>query len=229
MPSFTFTGLRRKHMNGKRIVIVTGGTLGDWVLKELHQDDLLVGSDRGALFLLRHGLQPDIALGDFDSVSKAELAEIQAGSKAFQSCDPIDKDLTDTEMAFDWALSQQPSAIHLLGALGTRFDHSLANIHLLRKGMEQGVSCKIIDAYNEVMLIQKPTLIDKGSYTNISLLPLSVEVTGITLHGFLYPLHKAKLTIGQSLGISNVLLDKQGFIEVESGYLLVIQSDDHEK
>jgi thiamine pyrophosphokinase len=213
-------------MNGKRIVIVTGGTLGDWVLSELQQADLLVGSDRGALFLVRHGYAPDIALGDFDSVTETELGEVRAGSKAFIDCDPVDKDLTDTEMAFDWAIAQNPTEIKLLGALGTRFDHSLANIHLLRKGVERGISCKIIDAYNEVVLIDRPASIIKGSYTHVSLLPLSIEVTGITLRGFLYPLQKATLMIGQSLGISNVLLAEQGRVEIDSGLLLVIQSKD---
>jgi thiamine pyrophosphokinase len=213
-------------MNGKRILIVTGGALDDWVLPELMMADLLVGSDRGALFLVRQGFRPDISLGDFDSVSEAELAEIRAASKEFLSCDPIDKDLTDTEMAFQWALEQNPAEIKLVGALGTRFDHSLANIHLLRQGLDRRVSCKIIDAYNEIILINGPSVITKGSYSHISLLPLSLEVTGITLHGFLYPLHKATLAIGQSLGISNILQDKQGSIELESGYLLVIQSKD---
>jgi thiamine pyrophosphokinase len=215
-------------MNGKRITIVTGGTIGDWAMQELDQEDLLVGSDRGALFLVQQGFKPDISLGDFDSVTDEELAEIQAGSKKFLSCDPIEKDLTDTEMAFQWALEQKPAEIKLLGALGTRFDHSLANIHLLRRGLELGVSCKIIDAYNEVVLINGLSVITKGSFTHISLLPLSLEVTGITLHGFLYPLLNATLTIGQSLGISNILLHEQGRIELESGYLLVIQSKDPE-
>ncbi|MBP1995032.1 thiamine diphosphokinase [Paenibacillus eucommiae] len=213
-------------MNGKRIVIVTGGTLGPWVMDEIRQGDLLVGSDRGALFLLQNGFVPDISLGDFDSVTEAELADIRAGSKAFLECDPIDKDLTDTEMAFNWAMEQQPAEITLLGALGTRFDHSLANIHLLRKGMELGIPCKIIDANNEVILINSPTTIHKGRYTHVSLLPLSMEVTGITLNGFLYPLFQATLVVGQSLGISNVLLEQQGHIELASGYLLVIQSKD---
>jgi thiamine pyrophosphokinase len=215
-------------MNGKRITIVTGGTLGDWALPELMKADLLVGSDRGALYLIRQGFKPDISLGDFDSVSEEELAEIQAGSKDFLICDPIDKDLTDTEMAFQWALEQKPDEIKLLGALGTRFDHSLANIHLLRQGLDQGVSCKIMDAYNEVALINGVSVITKGNFTHISLLPLSLKVTGITLHGFLYPLQEATLTIGQSLGISNILQDEQGRIELESGYLLVIQSKDPE-
>ncbi|NEW08013.1 thiamine diphosphokinase [Paenibacillus sp. SYP-B3998] len=213
-------------MKGKRIAIVTGGTLGEWTLEELREDDILVGSDRGALFLIEHGLQPHISMGDFDSVTAEEKDRIRSSSHAFLDCDPIYKDLTDTEMSFQWALEQKPASIVLLGALGTRFDHSLANVHLLRKGIEYDVPCTIIDASNEIMVIDQPTRIQRGRYTHVSLLPLSLEVTGITLHGFQYALHKATLQIGQSLGISNVLLMQEGLIELDSGLLLVIQSKD---
>lgn len=214
-------------MNGKRIVIVTGGTIGPWIRQEITNDDFLVGSDRGALYLLEQGFIPDYAVGDFDSVSGQELERIRRVSKQFISCDPVDKDFTDTELAFNWSLEQQPEEIVLLGAIGTRFDHTLANIHLLRKGTDLGIPCKIIDSHNEVILIDQPTKIHKGQYTHISLLPLSMEVTGITLTGFEYPLDSATLRIGQSLGISNRLIEQQGMIGMESGYLLVIQSKDH--
>ncbi|MEW9701029.1 thiamine diphosphokinase [Paenibacillus sp. SI8] len=213
-------------MKGKRIVIVTGGTLGEWILKEIHTEDVLVGSDRGALYLIERSLQPHISMGDFDSVTQEERDRIRDSSRHFLDCDPIYKDLTDTEMAFEWALAQEPASIVLLGALGTRFDHSLANIHLLRKGLDRGIPCTIIDASNEIIVIDKPARIRKGSYTHVSLLPLSLNVTGITLHGFQYPLHQATLQIGQSLGISNVLLEQEGLIELETGMLLVIQSRD---
>jgi thiamine pyrophosphokinase len=209
-----------------RIMIITGGTLGDWVLNEIRADDILVGSDRGALFLIQHGYQPHISMGDFDSVTSEELEQIRAASHGFIDCDPIYKDLTDTEMAFNWALAQQPDQILVVGALGTRFDHSLANVHLLRKGIAQGVPCAIMDANNHIMTIEQSTRVLRGPYTHISLLPLSLEVTGITLHGFQYPLHQATLTIGQSLGISNILLEPEGLIELSSGLLLVIQSKD---
>ncbi|UJF32899.1 thiamine diphosphokinase [Paenibacillus hexagrammi] len=213
-------------MSGKRIAIVTGGSLGDWVLKELQPDDLLVGSDRGALFLIENGLRPHISLGDFDSVTLEDKEKIRASSTLFMDCDPVYKDLTDTEMAFEWALSQQPGSIVLLGALGTRFDHSLANIHLLRKAADCGTPCRIIDASNEIRLIRESTVLQKGPYAHVSLLPVSLEVTGITLRGFQYPLEQATLQIGQSLGISNVLLEETGDIQIEAGYLLVIQSKD---
>ena len=62
----------------------------------------------GRLFLIQHGYHPHISMGDFDSVTTEELALIRASSIAFIDCDPIYKDLTDTEMAFNWALDQQP-------------------------------------------------------------------------------------------------------------------------
>jgi len=213
-------------MNGQRIVIVTGGTLGDWALREIRSGDMLVGSDRGALFLVRNGLTPDVALGDFDSVTADELEDIRAGSRSVEACDPINKNWTDTEMAFAWALERRPASIVLLGALGTRLDHSLANVHLLREGLAHGIACSIVDACNEVRLIDRPARIARGRFTHVSLLPLSPDVRGITLHGFQYPLHQATLRIGQSLGISNVLLGDSGLIELDSGLLLVIQSVD---
>ncbi|OCT15946.1 thiamine pyrophosphokinase [Paenibacillus pectinilyticus] len=209
-----------------RIMIITGGTLGDWALAEIQADDILVGSDRGALFLIQHGYRPHISMGDFDSVTADELARIRASSHAFIDCDPIFKDLTDTEMAFNWALDQKPSQILIVGALGTRFDHSLANVHLLRKGMALGIPCAIMDANNLIMVIDQPTSVRRGPYTHLSLLPLSLTVTGITLHGFQYPLHEATLEIGMSLGISNVLVESEGLIALSSGLLLVIQSKD---
>ncbi|TXK74823.1 thiamine diphosphokinase [Paenibacillus sp. N3.4] len=213
-------------MKAKRIIIVTGGTLGDWILGEIQEEDVLVGSDRGALYLIQQGLKPYISMGDFDSVTSEELALIRSSSLHFVDCDPIFKDLTDTEMAFNWALEEKPEHIVLVGAIGTRFDHSLANIHLLRKGTELGIACSIVDGHNEITVIHQPTRIQRGNYTHVSLLPLSLEVTGITLQGFQYPLHQATLQIGQSLGISNILIEQEGFIDLHSGLLLVIQSKD---
>lgn len=214
-----------------RVLIFTGGTLGEWALAEVQRGDTLIGADRGALFLVRHGLTPDLALGDFDSVSAEELAEIRAASRRFEDCDPVLKDWTDTEMAFVRALEAQPDPpqeIVLLGALGSRFDHSLANVHLLRRGLEHGVQCRILDAHNELRVVDNatPTVIRRGTFDNVSLLPLTAEVHGITLNGFQYPLTEATLTLGQSLGISNVLLEPLGHVSVKEGLLLVIQSRD---
>jgi thiamine pyrophosphokinase len=216
----------------KRILIFTGGTLGEWALSEVRSEDILIGADRGALFLVQNGFTPDLALGDFDSVTPEELELVRGASSSFEDCDPVMKDWTDTEMAFSRALdwfpeSKPPLEIVIFGALGSRFDHSLANVHLLRKGLERRIPCRIVDANNEVRIIGRgSSTIQRGDFTNISLLPLTLEVFGITLIGFQYPLLKATLSIGQSLGISNILQEPIGRIEVSEGLLLVIQSRD---
>lgn len=209
-----------------RIVICTGGQLGAWALEHIKAGDLLIGADSGARFLISQGLRPDIAIGDFDSVSSEELAIIRSSSGQTIACDPIDKDYTDTEMAVRLSLDMQPSELVLLGALGTRFDHSLANVHLLALAAKQNVRATIIDEHNKITLATEQIIIKKQGYPNVSLLPLTMQVKGITLTGFQYPLTDAALTIGQSLGISNVLTAPTGTIQLSEGLLLIIQSRD---
>lgn len=218
----------REAAQNRRVVVFAGGRLGEWALAELMPGDVLVGADKGALFLLRHGYTPHVALGDFDSVTAEEKGHIRAASLAYIDCDPVWKDLTDTEMAVAWALAQSPSSLLIVGALGTRFDHSLANVQLLKTASAAGVPCRIADEYNDIALLTGPgrLTVARGRFPYVSLLPLSTAVRGITLHGFRYPLQDAILAIGQSRGISNVLAAETGTIELREGDLLVVQSRD---
>ncbi|USG65500.1 thiamine diphosphokinase [Brevibacillus ruminantium] len=209
-----------------KIILFAGGSLGSWALEEIEKEDVLVGVDRGALFLIQNGRQPHLAIGDFDSVTAAEREVIRQNSGEMRSCDPVMKDLTDTEMGLRWALDQQPAEIVLAGALGSRFDHSLANVHLLRKALVAGVPCRIVDEKNQVLLVDQQVTLHRKRFAHVSLLPLTEQVSGITLTGFQYPLDKATLRIGDTLGISNVLLADTGTVTVADGYLLVIQSMD---
>lgn len=222
------------QVNERRFVIFTGGDLGEWALAELelHEKgrnrDFLLGTERGALFLLQNGMTPDLAIGDFDSVTVEERDEIKQRSRQFIDCDPVLKDYTDTEMAVEWAIRHKPREITLLGATGSRLDHTLANIHLLHKCDQVGIPCRIVNEKNELRLLSGTgeLTVQNGRFTYLSLLPLSMNVSGITLNGFRYPLERATLNIGQSLGISNILTGAEGQIQVESGQLLVIQSMD---
>lgn len=210
----------------KRAIICSGGNLGDWASTWLQEADIRIGADKGALFLIRHGWSPDIAVGDFDSVTQGEFEAIRAGSKTLDDCDAVEKDYTDTELAFRRAAEQGATEILILGGLGTRLDHSLANVHLLVQAMRLGIQCSIIDEHNRVRLADRELIVRSDGYANVSLLPLTPEVRGVTLDGFRYPLTDATLTMGQSLGISNVLIAEQGRVRVSAGLLLVMQSRD---
>ncbi|QSF42617.1 MULTISPECIES: thiamine diphosphokinase [Paenibacillus] len=213
-------------MPSKRVVIFAGGALSEDLLHQIDEDDFIIGADRGALFLVSHGITPDIAVGDFDSVSPEALEQIQAGSKQTITCDPIDKDLTDSEMALDLALGTQPESILLMGVTGTRMDHTLAGIQMMTRAMQRQVSCSVMDSHNYITLTGSQALVQERGFTYVSLLPLTPEVTGITLQGFQYPLENATLKLGQSLAVSNRLIGESGTVTIQSGLLLIIQSRD---
>lgn len=62
--------------------------------------------------------------------------------------------------------------------------------------------------------------------TYISFLPLTQEVTGITLKGFKYPLENKDICIGTSLCISNELIEEEGRITFSEGVLMAVESHD---
>lgn len=213
-------------MTVNRVLIFAGGRLNPGMLREVRSDDWVIGADRGALFLVEHGITPHLAVGDFDSVNEEELDRIRRHSKELVICDPIDKDLTDTELAFDLAVQRNPAEIVLTGVIGTRLDHSLANIHMLLRAAEQGITCSIWDEHNYITLCGSVCQVEDRGYSYVSLLPLTPVVTGITLKGFMYPLDDATLRIGQSLAVSNQLAAPVGTVYVNEGWLLIIQSRD---
>lgn len=216
----------------RRIVIFTGGSLGSWALAYIEPGDCLIGADRGALFLVDHGHSPQLAIGDFDSVSPEELQRIRAVSRSVSDFDAIDKNYTDTEMAFHEALGAHPDEIVLVGAIGSRLDHSLANLQLLALAADRGIAASVVNENNRLRLLTptRALTIDRDTeafdFTHVSLLPFTSAVGGITLDGFKYPLHNATLSIGQSRGISNELAGRHGTVQIKHGQLLVICSRD---
>ena len=75
-----------------KVALFAGGNLEHFSL----DFDVLVGVDRGSLFLLEQGVCPDLAVGDFDSVTKEELLCIKDRAKEVVQAHP-EKDDTDLE------------------------------------------------------------------------------------------------------------------------------------
>lgn len=215
-------------MKEKRVYIFAGGPINPSCLEEITftDSDMVIGADRGALFLIQHDISPDIAVGDFDSVSPEELELIKADCKQFLPWDAVNKDFTDTEMAFDLAIDNKATEVIMLGVIGSRFDHSLANVQIMMRGLQHQIKSYIWDANNYMTLIGTSCELEDRGYTYVSLLPLTIEVTGVTLEGFMYPLENATIKMGQSLSVSNRLTQGRGVIRIDSGLLLVIQSKD---
>jgi len=208
-------------------VIFCGGSITDYeyIKKYTAQADLVISADSGARHCRMLGIIPDIMVGDFDSVDRSDYDFLKnAGTEVI--CYPPEKDMTDSELAVEIAVRKGCNRIILLGATGSRLDHSVSNIFLLKKLLDSNIDGLIADDRNEVRLIRDNITLKKESGVFVTLLPVGGDAAGVTTRGLYYPLENAVLPIGSSRGVSNQFSEYEAYVEVKSGCLLVIISRD---
>ena len=215
----------------KRCLIITGGKLdlsfaGSFLEQETFDKIIAVDAVLEAVKAL--GLEPDMVVGDFDTVKPGILQYYRQKEHIIWDTHQPEKDETDTELALLKAQAMGCTHIVILGATGGRMDHMLGNIHLLFPCLQKGIEAYILDCQNRIYLIDgEHTFRSSGLWGRyISFLPLTEHVDGITLTGFKYPLFDKDIEIGTSLCISNELTGEEGTITFTDGVLIVVESHD---
>lgn len=213
-----------------KTLIVSGGNVEEECFNQIYQSnkfDYIIASDKGLEILDKYNITPNYIIGDFDSIDKNILSKyINNKEIVIRELNP-EKDYTDTHMAIKLAIELNSTDVTILGAIGTRIDHTIANIHTLKEALERGIECRIVNNRNEIQLINKKTVLEMDKeYKYISLIPLTTKVEEITLRGFKYPLSNATLEVGHSIGVSNEQYDKIAEIDLKSGILIMIKSKD---
>lgn len=209
----------------KTFIISNGGVTDYEYCKNLiKKGDFIICADGGTKHAYNMGLMPDLIMGDLDSSSDFYIEYYKnQGIEIIKY--PKDKDKTDTHICILHAL-EFSSEIILIGALGNRLDHTLANISLLKLGFEKNIPIHIEDYQNQVFLTDKTINIIGNPNDVFSLLPLSEKVEGLYVKGAKYELKNVEMSLGNPYGISNVFKEKQVFISIEKGFLLIIKSKD---
>jgi thiamine pyrophosphokinase len=137
-----------------KVIIISGGNppSKELLIKEITGDTFLIGADSGANCLYCYNVKPDLLVGDFDSIDKKVLDYFKKNNCIIDTY-PTEKDFTDTEIAVEKALRMKPNKIILLGCTGSRVDHLLGNIGMLKICLENGVDACIKDENNYISLI----------------------------------------------------------------------------
>ena len=209
-----------------RALIFANGTLNGWpqALEPANEQDLLVCADGGLYHCLRLGLTPQLVVGDMDSVSAADLAALPPEVEVIRH--PARKDQTDLELALLIARQRGAEQIFILGALGMRWDMSLANVLLLASDAALGGAACIVEQGQLMFCLKGPhkQALPGRPGDLVSLLPLGHAAVGVTLYGMEYPLQNATLELGTTWGISNLVHSSPALVQLEKGILLVILS-----
>lgn len=211
--------------NGLKAVVFANGAAPDLHLCRplLADADLVVAADGGARTLLGAGLPLTALLGDMDSLPAKLLARWRAGGGETLVF-PAEKDETDLELALRYAVEHGARRITVLGALGGRVDHELANLLLLAAPLLDGLDAAILDAGVRVVAVRDRVELAGQPGDLLSLLPITAQVDSVMTEGLHYPLQGETLQLGPARGVSNVFLGNRATVRLTSGILLAIQT-----
>lgn len=209
----------------KKAIIVTAYVDNIEAVKGIKDFTSCIAADGGHLNASKIGLTPDIIIGDFDSskspcTSKAEIISL-----------PREKDLTDTEAALELAIEREFDEVVIIGGLGRRFDHTLANLGILAKYYDRLSHLAFLDGYNYVyMLAPGSHKISKNilgtEYKYLGINSYSDCCKDLFIKGCKYPLNGFTLPKATSLGTSNEILSECAEISFSKGELIITHSND---
>lgn len=210
----------------KRALLISGGRQVSKKLIEKYSDRFILVADGGAKLLKKYELEADLLLGDLDSIDEESLDYVKKHSIKLKKF-PTKKDFTDTALCVDYLIDEGYDDLIILGALGTRLDHELANLFYLKKAYRRGTSAKIIDNYNEI------TYVEKGEYEfyksdkkYFSLISASDKMN-FTTKGLYYEVENLEVNSeNPSRAVSNEMLADKAIIKINYGAAFIIQSKD---
>lgn len=190
------------------------------LLPLVREADLVIAADGGANWLAAQGLVPDVLVGDMDSITDKVRDRIESEGGRLVTASRA-KDETDLELALLEAVAMDVQQITVLGALGGRIDHALANVQLLALTALRGRDVRLYDGTSYLWLADSRTRVQGEPGDLVSLIPLGGDVRGVRTQGLAYPLRGETLFVGPARGISNVMTEVEATIELEGGTLLV--------
>jgi len=211
----------------KALIFANGGThdgpMSRQVLVEA-PDALTVAADGGVRVANDYGVPLQVVIGDMDSVTDAELAELEAqGASILRH--PAEKNETDLELALGWVSAQDIRWIRIFGAMGGRLDQTLANIYLLALPQLRQCDVRLVSRNQAAWLAFPGThTIDGAAGDTVSLIPLGGEVTDVRTHNLYYPLKNETLVFGPARGISNVMDNDVAHVSFADGLMLIVHT-----
>ncbi len=178
--------------------------------------DLIIAADGGLKHLENAGIEPDIIIGDFDSLGRIPDAENVI------KLNPV-KDITDMNAAAEIGIEKDYSEFHIFGGCGGRIDHTLANIQLAVSLAEKKMKVFIYNGETVITVVCNESISFSEDYKGyISVFSHSDECTGITIKGLKYTLENATLKNSFPLGVSNEFIGCKSEITVDNGTALIV-------
>jgi thiamine pyrophosphokinase len=157
------------------------------LLETLRAASRIVCCDGAASALLRAGLEPDLVVGDLDSLDPA--LKKRFGKRLIHESE---QETNDLSKAFRACMARSWRNIVILGAGGRREDHLLGNASLLPMFAAAGAAVRMETDYGTFLPVLESASFRRPVGTKVSIFSFHPEMP-ITANGLKYPLDKLRL------------------------------------
>ena len=157
------------------------------LLDMLHAAARIVCCDGAASALLRAGLEPDLVVGDLDSLEP--VLKKRFGKRLIHESE---QETNDLSKAFRACMARGWRDIVILGAGGRREDHLLGNASLLPMFAAAGADVRMETDYGTFLPVLKSASFRRPAGTKVSIFSFHPEMP-VTASGMKYPLDKLRL------------------------------------
>lgn len=195
---------------------------GEFTPRDLHPDsgDYVIAADGGLRALEDLGIEPDLLIGDLDSLGDHPLPDGVPLEKH-----PVEKDDTDTGIALAQGYAMGYRSFILCGCAGGRIDHLIANFQSMCRYSKLGANLRLIAPEYDAYALSNGSMIlpHRPAGTTVSIFCHGDKAEGVSIRGLYYPLDGYTLTSDHPLGVSNQHTQEEAEISVQNGTLLMIQ------
>ena len=202
--------------------IFTGGEIfHQYIAERPEEGDLVISADAGYKNATLMRVHTNILIGDFDSLGRIpdDVDEVKQV--------PVEKDLTDTQIAVETAIEKGAEEIIIVGSTAGRFDHALSMMAILEKYWGSRVPIYIVNGQNRVRFIRNSGfIVVRSQYKYFSVLAADEKVKGVSIDGGKYPLKNATLQRSHQFAVSNEITKNAALINVRKGGVYIIESRD---
>ena len=216
----------KKNIKTGTCIVIGAGDLTVGSIPYNPENDYIIAADGGLMYCGVLEVEPDMIIGDFDSVDEEHKLAVDAikdiaPEKVITL--PAEKDDTDMLAAIKLGLSLGYKTFRLYASNGGRIEHTIANIQLLKYLKAQGAVGYMMDGTGMILLAQNETICFKESMEGyINIFSMNEKAHGVTIRGLKYELERATLSNDLPVGISNEFVGEKAEITVEDGTLLII-------
>lgn len=189
----------------------------------IKSEDTIICADGGTEHAVNLGIVPDVVIGDMDSISTKTKEKLSSGKTEWISY-PKEKDFTDSELAIKYAIDRKFEEIIIVGILGNRLDHFLANIFHIAELTKNHRNIRIIEGNQHIYFVYEKITLQGKKNDQLSLISMHTDCIGITTENLEYKLQNETLPLGSTRGISNVFTEENISVHIKKGILIAIHS-----